>query len=987
MAEARKVVTVLFSDVAGSTSLGEQLDPEALRRVMERYFDEMRTILERHGGTVEKFIGDAVVAAFGIPATHEDDALRAIRAAAEMRTRLQELNEELLSERGVTLTTRVGINTGEVVAGDPSEGHFYASGDAVNVAARLEQAAKPGEILLGDQTYRLVRNAVSVEPLEPLEPKGKSQPVHAFRLLKVIEGAPALARRLDTPFVGREAELTRLIGCFEHALAEQAPVLVTVLGPAGIGKTRLATELIAHVELRATVVQGRCLSYGEGITFWPLQEIMRSLPDLPRGVPNPDDARSTEDSFWAYRKLFEALAQARPLVLLLEDIHWAEPTLLDLIEHVAEWTREAQIMILCLARSELLDDRPGWAGQRIELAPLSNQAAESLAARLASELEPSKQTRAIEAAEGNPLFLEQLLALAGEDGQELAVPDTIQALLTARLDRLALEERVLLEAAAVVGNEFWRSALLELSPPDTEVSALLQRLVRKRLIQPERSTFPGEEDAFRFGHILIREAAYAGIPKARRADLHERFAEWLDASASPYEEIVGYHLEQAYRYREGLGPIDEHGEDLARRGSELLAAAGRMAWRRGDDTACANLLSRAAGLHPRAHPLRLALLPELGESLFYAGRYSEARSILAEAVGDAQRAGDRGVEWRARLMQTRMDVQVGERLITNREMEQRAREARAVFEELGDPGGEAVAGFAIGTALRWQFRYEEMVRVIDEALEKARLAGDEFLEAGHARLLMHALEEGPTPVAEAIDRGEAMVAVAGGQQLVEHWILSSLSNLYAQAGRLDEARECLRRVLTYAEQFGSEVGIAAILAFRSARVDRFAGDLEQAEAHLRRSYEVLERFGESGMRSTVAVLLARVLIAQGRFEEAEEFLKIGEATSTSDDLATEVPLRVARAEIAVTRGQAREAETLVREALSLLEGTDDLGARADALLTYAKVLRAAGRTSEALSAAEEGLQLFEKKGIAVKASEARGLLDDLAAVRTTHTTS
>jgi class 3 adenylate cyclase/tetratricopeptide (TPR) repeat protein len=987
MGETRRIVTIVFADVSGSTRLGEELDAEALRRVMERYFAEMRTVLEHHGGTVEKFIGDAVMAAFGIPVAHEDDALRAVRAAAEMRTRLAQLNEELARERGVTLAVRTGINTGEVVAGDPTEGQFYASGDAVNVAARLQQAASPDEILLGEQTYLLASEAVSVEALDALALKGKSDATSTYRLLEVIEGAPALARRLDTPFVGRQHELTQLVGSFERALAERTPVLVTVLGPAGIGKTRLAREVVAEIEDRATVLQGRCLSYGEGITFWPLQEIVRSLPELPRGVPNPGEARSTEDSFWAYRKLFGALAQARPLVLLLEDIHWAESTLLDLIEHVAEWTREAPILILCLARLELLDARPGWAGQRIELAPLSNQDADNLVATLAGEVEPSMQARAKEAAEGNPLFLEQLLALAQEDGQELAVPDSIQALLTARLDRLALAERVLLEAAAVVGKEFWRSALLELSLPDTEVSAVLQRLVRKRLIRPERSTFPGEEDAFRFGHILIREAVYAGIPKAKRADLHERFAEWLIASASTYEEIIGYHFEQAYRYREGLGPIDEHGEELARCASELLAASGRRAVRRGDDNAGVNLLARAAGLHPRAHPRRLVLLPELGKSLFYVGRYSEARSALAEAVEDAQQAGDQGVEWRARLIQTWLDVQVGEQLITNREMERRAREARAVFEELGDPGGEAEAGFVIATALRWQFRYEEMVRVIDEALERARLAEDEFLEALHTNLLVRALEEGPTPVAEAIDRAEGMLAAAVGQQLVEEWILSSLSTLYAQAGRFDEARECLRRALTFAEQFASEIQIAAFLAFRSARVERLAGDLEQAEAELRRSYEVLERFGESGMRSTVAVLLAGVLVAQGRFEEAENFLDIGEATSTADDLASEIPLRVARAQIAVARGQTREAETLVREALALLEGTDDLGARADALLTQAKVLHAAGKTSEALSAAQEGLELSEQKGIAVMGREAQELLSELATDQRFRTTS
>ncbi|MGH3051491.1 MAG: adenylate/guanylate cyclase domain-containing protein, partial [Gaiellaceae bacterium] len=465
MAEARKTVTIVFSDVAGSTSLGDRLDPEALRRVMERYFTEMRSVLERHGGTVEKFIGDAVMAVFGIPAAHEDDALRAVRAAVEMRDRLADLNEEFERERGITLEVRTGVNTGEVVAGDPSGGQFYATGDAVNVAKRLEQAAQPGEVLLGEQTYRLVQEAVRVELVGPLTLKGKAEAVAPYRLLEVVEGAPALARRFDTPFVGRQEELARLLGCFDRSVGEETPLLVTVIGAAGIGKTRIAAELIAEIGERAAVLQGRCLSYGEGITFWPLQEILRGLTERPTGAPEPEQARGTEETFWAYRKLFEALAKERPLVLVLEDIHWAEPTLLDLIEHIVEWTREAPMLIVCVARPDLLDERPGWSGELVELEPLPSEEAETLVAVLGAGVDPAIRVRATGVAEGNPLFLEQLLALAEEDGHELAVPHTIQALLSARLDRLAPDERALFEAAAVVGKEFWRSAVLHLAAP------------------------------------------------------------------------------------------------------------------------------------------------------------------------------------------------------------------------------------------------------------------------------------------------------------------------------------------------------------------------------------------------------------------------------------------------------------------------------------------------------------------------------------------
>jgi class 3 adenylate cyclase len=284
MVETRKIVTVVFADVAGSTRLGEEFDAEAVRRVMERYFEEMRSILERHGGTVEKFIGDAVMAVFGIPAAHEDDALRAVRAAIEMRARLAKLNEELARKRGMTLALRIGVNTGEVVAGDPDGGQFYATGDAVNIAARFEQAAHTEEILLGEQTHRLVRDAVCVEAVEPLALKGKSNPVSAYRLLGVIEGAPALARRLDTPFVGRNEELAHLLTCFERAVATRTPLLVTAIGPPGVGKSRLAAEMITELDGRARILKDRCLSYGEGITFWPLEQILSNLSERPVGV-------------------------------------------------------------------------------------------------------------------------------------------------------------------------------------------------------------------------------------------------------------------------------------------------------------------------------------------------------------------------------------------------------------------------------------------------------------------------------------------------------------------------------------------------------------------------------------------------------------------------------------------------------------------------------------------------------------------------------
>ncbi|MGH3033160.1 MAG: adenylate/guanylate cyclase domain-containing protein, partial [Gaiellaceae bacterium] len=591
--EVRKTVTVLFADVTESTSLGEQLDPESLRRVMSRYFDEMKRVLERHGGTVEKFIGDAVMAVFGVPIVHEDDALRAARAAVEMREALGTLNAGLERDWGVRLAARIGVNTGEVVAvmGSPQEAQSFATGDAVNTAARLEQAAAPDEILIGPSTYALVEHAAEAEPVEPLPLRGKEKKTSAWRLVSVRAGASTPLRRLDSPLVGRVRELALLQDALMGAVEERSCRLVTVLGPPGQGKSRLAAEAAHLVGERATVLTGRCLPYGEGITYWPVIEAVRQAAgladtDAPArqrekiaallAAENGDAALvaerlaqvigvgeavgTSEETFWAVRKLLEAVARKRPLLLVLEDVHWAEPTLLDLLEYLTDWWREAPLLVLVLARPELLELRPSWsrASTRatvVDLEPLGAEESELLIENRLGDLELDEAARArvTEAAEGNPLFVEQLLAMLAEGGapaDELRVPPTLQSVLAARLELLHPEERMVIERAAVMGRAFWWEAVRELLPPEARARASehLMALVRKELLDPEREE-PGREHGFRFRHILIRDAAYAGIAKETRSELHERFASWLEARPGEYEEIIGYHLEQAFRHR------------------------------------------------------------------------------------------------------------------------------------------------------------------------------------------------------------------------------------------------------------------------------------------------------------------------------------------------------------------------------------------------------------------------------------------------------
>ena len=506
--EQRKTVTVLFCDVTGSTAMGESTDPEALRALLARYFERMKEIVETHGGTVEKFIGDAVMAVFGVPQLHEDDALRACRAAVEMRDALPELGVE----------ARIGLNTGEVVTGTEER---LATGDAVNVAARLEQAAAPGEILMGEETLRLVREAVEVQEVEPLALKGKSEPVPAFRLLDA--GEPA--RRHQAPMVGRVRELDRLRDAYEQAVENRSCQLFTILGTAGVGKSRLVSEFLN--DLDATVVRGRCLSYGVGITYWALVEALLQL-----GVRPPDERAAAtlasvlgetttpttpDEIAWAARKTLEAAASEQPLVCVFDDIHWAEPAFLDLVEHVADFSRGFPILLLCIARPELLDRRTGWGGGKLNattvlLEPLSAQETDDLIDRLA-DLDESLKERIRTAAEGNPLFVEEMLAMVREAGNgEVAVPPTIHALLAARLDQLDAAERTVLERGAVEGKVFHRGAVEALTPDEAQVPHRLMSLVRKELVRPDTPQLP-HDDAFRFRHLLIRDAAYEALPK------------------------------------------------------------------------------------------------------------------------------------------------------------------------------------------------------------------------------------------------------------------------------------------------------------------------------------------------------------------------------------------------------------------------------------------------------------------------------------------
>jgi class 3 adenylate cyclase/tetratricopeptide (TPR) repeat protein len=1023
--ESRKTLTVLFCDVVGSTPLAEQLEPESIRRVMTRFFEEMRAALERHEGSVQKYIGDAVMAVFGVPVLHEDDALRAVRAAAEMQEALGELNAELESAWGVALQTRIGINTGEVVVGDAGEGGALVVGDAVNVAARLEQTAGPGEIVLGPDTYALVRGSVTVEEGRPLSLKGKAATITGYRLIDVRPSLEAPQR--DTPaFVGRDDELDALRRAFDRSVDEGSCLLMTVLGAAGVGKSRLANEFAERVSQDARVLRGRCLPYGDGITFWPVAEMVKDVCGI-AGRDSLQEARAKvvqllsgqddadlvaervlavsglaetsagmQEMFWAIRRFLETLQAARPVVVLFDDIQWAEPTFLDLVEYLAGWSRDARILILCLARPDLLDLRPGWVGLAttagtLTLSPLNEDESRELIGNLlgASSLSPADAARIVDAAGGNPLFVEEMLRMLEDEGvlsrdddrwhvvgdlAQVSLPASIHALLAARLDRLSAQEKAVLGTAAVLGKEFWWGAVSDLAPEHLRAQAgsYLQTLVRKGLILPERSTLIGE-DAFRFHHILIQEAAYQGLSKERRADVHERFADWIEARSGErvieYEEVVAYHLQQAYRYRLELGPPDDHTAALGVRAAERLSSAGRRALARRDVATAATLLERASSLYVPGDRARLALLPDLGEALMETGDLAGADRVLSEAIDGAEALGDRGLKGHAavvRLMLMESTDPKGLSEVALRQLEGTI----PVFEELGDDRGLART-WRLKADVQWtQARYAAADEALERAIGHARRAKAVGEEADSLGLYTGAAVYGPMPVPEAVERCERILNEASGERLVLAGAARSLAALRAMQGRFDEARELATRATDILQDLGLWLR-AAYVSEALGFVERLAGDAAAAERALQAGYDVADKLGEQGYLSTAATLLAHAVLDQGRLDDADGFIVLGEEAGAEDDLTTQVLVRSARGRVLAARGRPQEAERQVREATALAELTDDLNMRGDVLMDLAEVVGIGGDRQEMASVLDQALALYEAKGNIVMAAEAR----------------
>jgi class 3 adenylate cyclase/tetratricopeptide (TPR) repeat protein len=1024
--EVRKTVTIVFSDLKGSTALGEHLDPEALHEVKERYFTAMAAEITRHGGKIEKYIGDAIMAVFGLPRAREDDALRAVRAAIGMQAALRGVNEDLTARYGVALANRTGVNTGEVVASDdPTADQKLATGDAVNVAARLEQAAPENQIYLGEMTYRLVRDAVEVEAVEPLELKGKAQLVPAFRLV-AAPGLDGLVRRHDQPLVGRDEELGTLTALFDQVVSERAARMVTLVGDAGFGKSRLVHEVIDRIAAGARVLTGRCLPYGDGITFWPLLMMVREAADirdadspeialdkLLQAVGDPEVANRLASAAglvstpfplselnWAARKFFEGWSSTVPLVAFVDDIHWAEPAFLDLLEHVQLTATDSPILLLTTARHDLIEARAAWGTQpgsvRLALRPLSDGAAAQVVSNLlgSAGLSIEVTRRIVQAAEGNPLYAEQMLSMLIDSGAlqmrngrwvradetaEIAVPPTIRALLEARVDGLGRAERAAVEPASVIGLEFAQSAVESLAPKavSTELAAHLGTLTRKqfiRLAQPD-----GAQLIYRFHHHLVRETVYNGLLKRARANLHLEFVRWADRANADtergleFEEILGYHLEQAHRYLRELGPLDAQGRATGSDAAKRLSAAGRRAAARGDMHAAANLYRRAVDTLEADDPQRWPLLPELAEALIGVGDFPGAHAALDKTSDAAAGSGN------ARLLALSRLLGMFVRLYSGEQQEGWSTETLRVCEEVIPILERENAHNELATAWRLVVlvhgiagRYTLASDGVARSITHARLAGNDRLVARNAIMLAINALNGPMPVADAIVECEQLLAAGVSDRQVECNVMCALAQLKAMNGELEVARALYRKSRALLHDLGQGV-YAASTGIDLARVELHDGDLALAQREVQSDCDFLAAKGETYFLSTMAALLARIVREQGRDDEALALSHTAEAATASDDLESQALWRMVRAPILARAGDWQQAEDLALKAVELVRQTESPMLQADALAELAVVLSIAGRHDEARPHRAAAIALYEAKGNRVMAEFCSGL--------------
>jgi class 3 adenylate cyclase/tetratricopeptide (TPR) repeat protein len=1017
----RRTVTILFADLVGSTALGERLDPEALTALLTTYFETARTIIEGHGGSVVKYVGDAVMAVFGLPVAHEDDAMRAVRAAFDVQQSIGRLNPELSVSYGVTIAARMGVHTGEIAGEGPVDENLVF-GDTANTAARLEQNAGPGEVLISRATHGLVRDQVVVEPLPAMAVKGKAEPVSPLRLVSVPRVRPPHTQ-VRPPMIGRDAELAELIDRFHMSLVHRGFDAVSIVGEAGVGKSRLLAAFTEAVAGEATVLNGRCLPYGDGITYWPVLEIIQQAAGIEHDDPSvvaveklhqlatndeerravewvgqavglTEAAATSEAIAWASVTLLRRWARSGPIVLALEDLHWATETLLSLVELVVHALVDEPVFVVGSFRPELLEARPvrdgviGWPS--LHLHPLAEPDARHLITSLLGvPPDAPLEAQLMAASGGNPFYLAQMSSMLVEDdlveiigGQTVAtlaaatpVPPSIHALLTARIDGLPEEEATALCRAAVWGEEFDLSDLVDLLPqhlrPDVErlTDALCSRglLVRSG---PRDTTMS-------FEHLLVRDVAYEQLTKETRAELHgaaaRRIEAWVDEGGAQYDAIIGNHLELSYRYQTDIRSSTTVDPASAAAAAKYLLRAGRRALLRQDATAACSLLIRVVGLLSVDDGSRARVEVELGEALLASGRLRDAERQFSQVTSGAAASSD--TKSLAELCLTEVHMQMSPPDVDGTlHVQQDAQRAMLRFAGLGDDHAvNRAAWLTFMTAMKLG-----QIEVARNAIDQLSAVADRTGELGNGRLAAAwAMTEawGPTPVPAALAATASILEQVHGDPSAEPLVLSVHAFLLALEGEILAARQMLSRQRELLENSGQRMLLWASWGQATGRVELSVGDPARAEGPLRESYVALTEVGERGFASTVAGQLAHALIELGRHDDASEFVEACKVAAQGDVLS-EILWRTASARVLANRGESDEAVALAETAVAIAFDTEWPNVQGDALLDQTRVLHRCGR-DHAGEPAAAALSVYRQKQNRVGTTRAGRLLEEL----------
>jgi class 3 adenylate cyclase/tetratricopeptide (TPR) repeat protein len=1043
LAEERKLITVLFCDIVGSTAAAEKLDPEDVRARLAPYYARLRRELERYGGTVEKFIGDAVVALFGAPVAHEDDPERAVRAALAICEAINDLNA---ADEWLDLKVRIGVNTGEalvVVGARSSEGEGMASGDVMNTTARLQSAAPINGVLAGEETYLATREAIDYSEAEPIAAKGKAEPVRVWEVVGVREREQS--RTPLTPLIGRDTELDRLLARWNETLLEQRPSLFGVVGTPGIGKSRLLAEFADRIRQGGSVHWGRCLSYGEGITYWPVTELVKSaagilqsdvretvarkldlfleglptndadelrtvaaalsnvigIPMTPRGTYEAGEIAQGE-LHWGIRRAAQLLALDRPTVLVFEDLHWAEPTLIELLEHIVGERTHAPLLIIWTARPEFLHAQREFAvragERRIELEVLPAEAGTQLLGELigdSSLAETQLAEALIENAGGNPLFLEETVRMLKDQGmlqatrwheagalEKLPVPTNLQGLISSRLDSLAHGDKQLAHDASVVGAVFWAGAVAHLGATDGMVvrdpQQGLQTLARQDFIRPNPTSSVVGEHEYAFKHILIRDVAYGQVPKGRRVVLHVRFSDWvtiMPSASDEFVEIVAWHLEQACRLSREVArsPIDP--PFLAAAGA-LANAAGRAERREGLREAF-RYYTRALDVLGDEYPERqLELRLRRSDIMMMLGELKEACDELVEVAELASSTGNAQVECEALLLLGDIDQRQGRAAEAHR----RLAAAKTLAEQAGIPYLRIKVAFVLGALLAdFDGRYDGAIEGLRSAIAISKEVDERPLTTeGHLRLAAIFINRGELAAAEEELRRCLELASELGSHRVEAEATSWLGMVVYQRGEIAEGERLCLQARQWLERTGDTYFQVQNLVRGLAIFALDQDQPERAEEWLREAVPIALQIGGWVVVETYRYLV-EALIDQGRLDDAQELLAFAARGLPEQDPYARSSLLLAEAIVATAAGESISAATAFSEALRLIEELDMPMELGDARMALGRSLRAFGDVQGARTELMRARATFARIGASTRLDTLDGELADLTA--------